>query len=90
MEKITCKTCVHFRQHYGISEGRIFRIHCGHCTFPKVRTKRPDANACQHYTLAPPDEDAFVSREYLTKSLLQYLLTLELLPTIADSPMQKI
>lgn len=33
-----------------------------------------------------PDEQAFATKEYLSKELLQYLLNLELLPTIENAP----
>ena len=85
MEKTFCKNCVHFRQHYALDKRHIFRVYCGHCTFPKVRRKRPDAAACEQYTPAAPDESAFATKEYLSKELLQYLLRLELLPEIRDA-----
>jgi len=31
-----------------------------------------------------PDEEAFATKEYLSKTLLEYLLKLELLPEIHD------
>ena len=34
------------------------------------------------------DENAFVSKEYLSKKLMDYMLSLELLPTIKDEMMQ--
>jgi len=86
MEKTTCQTCVYFRQHYGISEGRIFRLHFGHCIFSRIKTKQPSANACPQYAFAPPRENEFVSKEYLSKALLRRVLEMELLPTIEDSP----
>ena len=86
MEHSTCETCLHFRRHYGISDGRIFRIHCGHCVYPKTRRKQPTANACQFYEPTTPVEDAFVTKHYLTKELLQHLLNMELLPPIEDAP----
>lgn len=51
----------------------------------KAKRKLPDTIACGHYFLADPDEQAFVSKEYLSKELLQYLLNLELLPTIENT-----
>jgi len=46
--------------------------------------KKPDTPACNNYLPGPLQEDAFVSREYLSKELLNYVLTLELLPEIED------
>jgi len=51
----------------------------------KVKSKRPDAAACDQYSLAKPHEEVFVTKEYLSKELLQYLLNLELCPTIENS-----
>ena len=62
-----------------------FRVYCGHCILAKVKRKRPDAVACELFVPVPPDEAAFASKEYLSKTLLQYLLNLELLPPIEDS-----
>ena len=91
MENPTCKTCAYFHQHYGISGGRIFRIHCGHCTYPKLRHKRPSTNACQYYALGLPDENDSVSKEYLCKALLHHCLSLQILPPIEDetTPLSK-
>lgn len=85
MDEKRCKSCMHFRQHYTFDERHIFRVYCGHCTFPHVRKKLPDRAACENYIPAAPDEDAFVRKEYLSKELLKYLLSLELLPPIADT-----
>ncbi|MBE6958403.1 MAG: hypothetical protein E7447_04550 [Ruminococcaceae bacterium] len=86
MNNTTCKTCGHFRQHYILSEGKFLRIFCGHCTFSGSKTRKPFAKACEHYEFAPADVDAFATKEYLTKELLQYVLHLELLPEIDDAP----
>ena len=84
MNKNQCCTCMYFHQHYTFDRKKIFRVHCGHCTMPKVKTKRPTAKACEHYERREPDENAFVSKEYLSHALLQYMLELELLPEIQD------
>ena len=84
MNQNTCNTCVHYRQHYALDQGKIFRVYCGHCTYQKVKTKRPDSKACENYMPSDPDEKAFVTREYLSKVLLEYMLKLELLPEIHD------
>ena len=83
-----CKDCAHYRQHYILSEGKLFRIRCGHCTFRKARTRRPEAGICLNYTEGVPDEDAFVSKAYLSKKLLNYFLGLELLPEIRDGELR--
>ena len=89
MNNETCKTCAHFRQHYILTEGRIMRVFCGHCIFPKVKHKRPFSKACEHYIYGPPDEDSFADKKYLTKELLKCLLNMELLPEIGEVPQLK-
>ena len=79
-----CKYCRHFCQHYTFDHGKLFRVYCGHCTYSKVKIKQPDSKACQHYVWAAPDEDAFATKEYLSKALLDYVLKMELLPEIRD------
>lgn len=83
MEK-QCKTCQYYLQHYTMDTRKIFRVYCGHCTLGRVRRKTPDTKACENYVPGPAQEDAFASKEYLSKELLQYMLNLELLPNIED------
>ena len=82
MHENSCIQCQHFRQHYTFDNRKIFRVYCGHCTYKSAKHKKPDATACGNYTPRPPQEEVFVTKEYLTKELLQYMLTLELLPEI--------
>ena len=84
MDGHSCRSCAHFRQHYTLDQRKIFRVYCGHCTYPKAKTKRPDAKACEHYLLSESVEKAFATKEYLSKALLKYMLELELLPEIYD------
>lgn len=88
MEKLLCKNCAHFHQHYALDERKIFRIFCGHCTLTHPKRKKPDAPACDSFTPGLPDEDAFATKEYLSKELLQYLMHLDLLPKIEDAESQ--
>jgi len=85
MDQLFCKDCTHFCQHYALDRRRIFRVYCGHCMLRNARKKQPDAVACDSFTLAPPDESAFATKEYLSKELQRYLLSLELLPPIEDA-----
>lgn len=84
MENKTCKECVHYLQHYALHGKKIFRVFCGHCTVPPVKTKKPFKPACERFEQGVPDEDAFVSKEYLSKELLRYMMDLELLPEIRE------
>ena len=84
MDNTFCKTCAHYRQHYTFDQRKIFQVYCGHCTFLRARRKRPDAKACEYFAPGTSQESAFVTKEYLSKELLTYLLNLELLPEIHD------
>lgn len=86
MEKNTCGGCAYYYQHYAFNKRKIFRVNCGHCVMPKTRTRRPYTVACDNFIPAPPDEDAFATKEYLSKELLQYVLNLQMLPKIEDAP----
>lgn len=85
MDQSTCNTCVYHLQHYAFDRRKIFRVYCGHCTYIKAKKKRPDSKTCENYIPSAPDEEAFVTREYLSKALLEYMLKLELLPEIHDA-----
>jgi len=76
VEENYCRNCAHFQQHYTFDKRRIFRVYCGHCTFGRAKKKLPDAKGCVNFTYANCDENAFVTKEYLSKELLQYLLNL--------------
>ena len=86
MDEKQCKDCQYYIQHYALDSKKIFRVHCGHCTYPRVRRKLPDAKACESYMEGIPREDAFASKEYLSKALLEYMTSLELLPEIGSNP----
>ena len=90
MDKKCCGSCEYFHQHYTLNGRKIVRVYCGHCTYQRLRTLRPDRDACEHWLPAPPDEDAFVSKEYLSKELLRYVLNLELLPEIQWEEKRKV
>ena len=81
-----CINCKHFRQHYGLDERRLFRLYCGHCVLPGMRRKRPDTPGCEHFEPGSDPTEAFVSKAYLSKELLRYMLSLELLPEIGEEP----
>jgi len=84
MEDKRCQECKYYLRHYTLDANKIFRVYCGHCSFPRPRTKKPDAKVCENFIPGSAPEDAFASKEYLSKELLQYVLNLELLPEIED------
>ena len=89
MKEKTCRSCAYYRQHYILDEKGLIRIHCGHCTAGKLsaasKRRKPDTPICEAYVPGPPDAEAFVSQEYLTKALLGHVLSLPLLPNIEDA-----
>ena len=89
MEQLTCESCAYFHQHYGLDQKRIFRVYCGHCALARPIKKTPDSKACINYKQGQKDEKAFVSKEYLSKELLQYMMKLELLPEIKEEPVDE-
>lgn len=85
MNHSTCSTCGYYKQHYAFDNRKIYRVYCGHCTYLRAKRKRPDARICENYIQGNPDEDAFVTKEFLSHTLLQYMMKLDLLPEIYDT-----
>ena len=79
-----CQTCAYYQQHYSLDHRKLFRIHCGHCFYQRTKIRKPTAKACENYR---PSEssDPFVTKEFLSKKLLEYMTSLELLPEIKDA-----
>ena len=84
MPEPQCKDCQYYLQHYTLDKRRMFRVYCGHCTKTRHKRKLPDTKVCEHFVPGSLQEDAFVTKEYLSKELLQYMLGLELLPEIEN------
>ena len=84
MNEIYCKDCRYFIQHYALDSKKLFQVHYGHCTCSTAKAKRPDAKVCENFIEGTPREDAFVSKEYLSKALLEYMTGLDLLPEIKN------
>jgi len=49
MDSQTCKTCAHYRQHYHYDGERCFVVNCGHCVYPRLKTRQPNTKACGNY-----------------------------------------
>lgn len=84
MEEKQCKSCEYYIQHLALGRRKLYCVNCGHCTFAKAKGKKPDTKACEHYIQGASPVDAFATKEYLSKELLQYVLNLDLLPEIED------
>lgn len=84
MNEVYCKSCQHFIQHYALCNGRLIQVYCGHCTYKKPKTKRPDRKACEHFQQGAKDTEQFAGKEYLSKKLLDKVMSMELLPEIEE------
>ena len=82
MNETLCKNCQYYLQHYALNRRTLYEVYCGHCTFPRAKHRKPDMKACEHFLPGPGQEEAFVSKEYLSKELLRYMLSLDILPEI--------
>ena len=80
MNDTICKNCQFYVQHYGLFEGKLRPVYCGHCKCRRGKGKRPDAKSCERFAPAEPLSDQYVSRQFLTTQLLQKFLDTELLP----------
>lgn len=84
MKEKQCRHCKYYQRHYIFSEGQLIGIYCGHCMHAKRKRIVPDRQACDQFELGDPDAEMFVRKEYLSKRILEYALSLELLPEICD------
>lgn len=87
MNTPVCQTCVHYRRHYVLDDQSCIPVDCGHCTYPRIKHREPGCRACGNYELrtvppALPDRESVV--HFLTKDLLQYILSLRLPPEAKD------
>ena len=48
----------------------------------KLRNKQACGKICQNYEYQEPVEDRYIDKEYLSKALLQKVLTMDLLPAM--------
>ena len=86
MDDQTCKTCAHFHQHYTLEPSRCSPIPCGHCSFPRLKHRKPHTTACKHYLQADikslPDREKVLA--FLTVDMLQHIMQLSLPPIVED------
>jgi len=84
MNNSCCGDCAYYIRHYTFDSRKIFRVYCGHCSFSRPKRTLPDTTACERFVSGPPRENAFASKEYLSKELLAYICSLDLLPEIEN------
>lgn len=83
-EKI-CKNCAYFQQHYTLDKECCMPVYCGHCTHGRVKKRKPDQMACEHYEYRDnnadlPDRQGVV--HFLTTEFLKRVLEKALPPEI--------
>ena len=85
MEERHCKNCHYYIQHYALVENRMIQVYCGHCTWKTPKAKRPDRKACEHFQQGAKHTEQFASKEYLSKQLLDKVMSMDLLPEIKEA-----
>lgn len=49
-DDLVCRNCRHFRQHYIQLGRRYVTTNCGHCVYPRLKSRRPD-DSCARWAL---------------------------------------
>lgn len=49
MDNKICENCKHFIQHYIELEEKYTTVFCGHCIYPRIKNRKPNEKACDHY-----------------------------------------
>ena len=76
MEEKICKTCTHYRRHYILHKDRATAVNCGHCVAVRLKKRKPDDTACEHYEYCDhstdlPDRQEVV--DFLSTEFLQWV-----------------
>ena len=59
MTEKTCGGCAHFRRHYiRYKSGRYMPLFDGHCVFPRLKPRKTDTRACEHFMAAADSAEA--------------------------------
>ena len=53
-----CKDCFYFRQHYVKRDNIFLEAGCGHCKYPRLKSRRPETPACGNFKPKETEEDA--------------------------------
>ena len=87
MNNPVCQNCAHFRQHYIMDVQWAQPVHCGHCTYPRLKNRKPDTPACKFFSSkATPDclPDRAEAIQFLTVDVVKKIMELTLPPAIRD------
>lgn len=80
MKGLLCHDCQHFHQHYIKDEECCASVRCGHCTYPRLKSRKPDTPACTHFAQRQPPATASWKSDvthYLNSPLVRYILSLK-------------
>ena len=44
-----CGACRHFHQHYVMDSQSCMKVCCGHCSYPRLKSRKPDTPACGNF-----------------------------------------
>ena len=80
-----CKNCAHYRRHYILHKDRATAVNCGHCIAVRLKKRKPDDIACEHYEYCDysadlPDRQEVV--DYLTTDILKWIQEKEVPPVV--------
>ena len=89
MNHKTCQDCQHYLRHYTIIDGKLKAVFCGHCRKFAKKKILPDRMVCDCFEPGIPIKKEMVSKQYLTKELLSYLLSMELFPEEVAETMEE-
>lgn len=87
MKQHTCQECRHFYQHYVVDDKQCVAIHCGHCTYPRLKNRRPEMPACDHFIIKDPPASIPWHQDvtqFLNSALVQYILSLDPPPDLQN------
>ena len=84
MKNDCCGQCMHFHRHYVLDEQSCTAVCCGHCVFPRLKSRKPDTPACVHFEKG--ERELPVSRHFLTLEILRWIQSLEFPPEILEGP----
>lgn len=71
-----CEHCIHYIQHYNISEDRIYRVACGHCKC-KDKDLKPSLRDCKYFKQKVETEQMKEKEELCLKVLKEVEKTLK-------------
>ena len=83
MNEEICKNCVHYQRHYIVIKSLCTPVNCGHCDYPRIKTRKPDTKACAHFQYHNHSEDLPNRQEvvhFLTTEFLKEILKKTLPP----------